>query len=549
MSAAAWAVALAGCACRMRGCRLLLRDLAFHCWPASAASRKLPILPPPASTRPPCPQVCGASRALAPPGGGARRARGRPGLGQPGGPPAGRRLCGGGPHAAAAEQAAGGCQQWRGKGRRAGAGSPWNAQAQGCLCARHQSHGVRAPEAPACAGPPPARRLRRTKTPTPLTWTPTMWRSMRWRATPRARRAPATRWGRARRRAVGAGQQSRLGASAAAQPQYALLLLPLARRPTSELHARSRHRRRSSTPPAGSPARSAGCCWGPWPARCPSAVSRPSLGGSALCAGAQHAPQFACTRCPAGSHRRVRPCAPHAWPCTQAGPNELLTAGQLSRMADHFTASLCSLKHNGAVDKTQQGFAALCERCVGRLLPPPSRRPPGSGGRAWEAPLRAPACRRPLCVAMRRQAPRAAQAASADLPAPPAAPPSAGCCSWRTRRCASCPSAASPTCSPLRGGRARGAATSCGARVRGGARERGTGAGHGSGAACVHALEEGKACLSQRAHLRRPRLAHRTAHAMPRPPAPRHCFAAGLPCAANAIFYAEPPTQPAGKAF
>lgn len=33
-------------------------------------------------------------------------------------------------------------------------------------------------------------------------------------------------------------------------------------------------------------------------------------------------------------------------------------------MADHFTTSLCALKHNGAVDTTQQGFSALCERCV-----------------------------------------------------------------------------------------------------------------------------------------------------------------------------------------
>lgn len=31
-------------------------------------------------------------------------------------------------------------------------------------------------------------------------------------------------------------------------------------------------------------------------------------------------------------------------------------------MADYFTNALCCLKHNGAVDKTQQGFAALCER-------------------------------------------------------------------------------------------------------------------------------------------------------------------------------------------
>lgn len=45
-----------------------------------------------------------------------------------------------------------------------------------------------------------------------------------------------------------------------------------------------------------------------------------------------------------------------------AGSTGLLSPEQLSFMADYFTNALCCLKHNGAVDKTQQGFAALCEQ-------------------------------------------------------------------------------------------------------------------------------------------------------------------------------------------
>ncbi|KAL4419934.1 hypothetical protein ABPG75_007032 [Micractinium tetrahymenae] len=46
------------------------------------------------------------------------------------------------------------------------------------------------------------------------------------------------------------------------------------------------------------------------------------------------------------------------------GAAALLTGDQLSHMASHFTHSLCALKHNGAIDKTQQGFTALCERLL-----------------------------------------------------------------------------------------------------------------------------------------------------------------------------------------
>ena len=63
----------------------------------------------------------------------------------------------------------------------------------------------------------------------------------------------------------------------------------------------------------------------------------------------------------AGLCAAAHPSAPRPWPAGAAG---LLSAGQLSHMADYFTNALCCLKHNGAVDKTQQGFAALCERCV-----------------------------------------------------------------------------------------------------------------------------------------------------------------------------------------
>lgn len=55
-----------------------------------------------------------------------------------------------------------------------------------------------------------------------------------------------------------------------------------------------------------------------------------------------------------------------------AGPAALLSAEQLSFMAEHLTHTLCTLKHNGAVDKTQQGFAALCERLL--RLPDPALR-------------------------------------------------------------------------------------------------------------------------------------------------------------------------------
>lgn len=33
-------------------------------------------------------------------------------------------------------------------------------------------------------------------------------------------------------------------------------------------------------------------------------------------------------------------------------------------MGDHFVTTLCLMKHNGAIDKTQSGFTALCERWV-----------------------------------------------------------------------------------------------------------------------------------------------------------------------------------------
>jgi hypothetical protein len=44
-----------------------------------------------------------------------------------------------------------------------------------------------------------------------------------------------------------------------------------------------------------------------------------------------------------------------------AGPATLLSGEQLSAMAAHFIRLLCELKHSGAIDKAQQGFAALCE--------------------------------------------------------------------------------------------------------------------------------------------------------------------------------------------
>ncbi len=55
-------------------------------------------------------------------------------------------------------------------------------------------------------------------------------------------------------------------------------------------------------------------------------------------------------------------CARFATPA--AGAAALLSADHLSRMASYFTHSLCALKHNGAIDKTQQGFTALCERLL-----------------------------------------------------------------------------------------------------------------------------------------------------------------------------------------
>lgn len=89
-------------------------------------------------------------------------------------------------------------------------------------------------------------------------------------------------------------------------------------------------------------------------------------------------------------------------------------------MASHFTRSLCALKHNGAIDKTQQGFTALCERllqqpdpalcalpqrCLHQLLA--FARRPGQGrsdivrrsGEAAATPPHMPArCKLPACL-------------------------------------------------------------------------------------------------------------------------------------------------------
>ena len=57
---------------------------------------------------------------------------------------------------------------------------------------------------------------------------------------------------------------------------------------------------------------------------------------------------------------------PHRLPLDHApaGATALLSTEQLSRMAAHFTHQLCVLRHNGVIDKTQQGFTALCERLL-----------------------------------------------------------------------------------------------------------------------------------------------------------------------------------------
>ena len=63
---------------------------------------------------------------------------------------------------------------------------------------------------------------------------------------------------------------------------------------------------------------------------------------------------------------RYSTCTPtlHLVTRRAAGPGALLSAAQLDRMAAHYTRSLCDLKHYGAIDKTQQGFALLCQRCL-----------------------------------------------------------------------------------------------------------------------------------------------------------------------------------------
>ena len=42
----------------------------------------------------------------------------------------------------------------------------------------------------------------------------------------------------------------------------------------------------------------------------------------------------------------------------------LLDPGQLRQIGDHFVTVLLGMKHNGAIDKTQLGFVALCERML-----------------------------------------------------------------------------------------------------------------------------------------------------------------------------------------
>ncbi|GAB4815827.1 hypothetical protein N2152v2_002873 [Parachlorella kessleri] len=47
----------------------------------------------------------------------------------------------------------------------------------------------------------------------------------------------------------------------------------------------------------------------------------------------------------------------------------LLSVGQVKAVGDHFVDTLCHMKHNGAIDKTQAGFLAVCERLLREPAP------------------------------------------------------------------------------------------------------------------------------------------------------------------------------------
>lgn len=80
--------------------------------------------------------------------------------------------------------------------------------------------------------------------------------------------------------------------------------------------------------------------------------------------GASRARSLRAAALPGVAQHRARCARP-----TPAGAAPLLTADQLSHMASHFTHALCALKHNGVIDKAQQGFTALCERLLQQPAP------------------------------------------------------------------------------------------------------------------------------------------------------------------------------------
>lgn len=171
----------------------------------------------------------------------------------------------------------------------------------------------------------------------------------------------------------------------------------------------------------------------------------------------------------------------------------------------------------------------------------------------------------------------AAAAGTPSLPHPqPQTRPPAGCCSRRTRRCASCRSAAFTACWSLPAGRTRGGEILCAARVRG----PGTRLGHSSCwvASCMHTAMGlhtagwfgcaqsahpashmhpskcfgcqfplcsgpavcggGHAFGAHRIFLPLVSMIHHAFHFLLA--LPPHTFAAGLPFAVVAIFYSEP---------